>query len=284
MPMIVEAVKALFGKEPNRSVNPDEVVALGAAVQAGVLQGDVKDVLLLDVIPLSLGIETMGNVATKLVEKNSTIPTSHSQTFSTAADNQTSVEIHIVQGERPMAPDNKSLGRFILDGIPPSPRGVPQVEVTFDVDANGILNVKAKDKTSGKEQSIRIEASSGLSKEEIAKMQADAEANAVEDEKKKESAESKNIADQLIHTAEKALKDAEGKISDDIKKEVMDKISELKSAKDTNDIEKIKSASEALNTSMMKIGEAMKTANDAAQPNAEPQAESKPEEGNGENK
>jgi molecular chaperone DnaK len=284
MPMIVEAVKALFGKEPNRSVNPDEVVALGAAVQAGVLQGDVKDVLLLDVIPLSLGIETMGNVATKLVEKNSTIPTSRSQTFSTAADNQTSVEIHIVQGERAMAPDNKSLGRFILDGIPPAPRGVPQVEVTFDVDANGILNVKAKDKTSGKEQSIRVEASSGLSKEEIAKMQADAEANAAEDEKKREAAESKNIADQLIHTAEKALKDAEGKISDDIKKEVMDKISELKSAKDTNDVEKIKSASDALNTSMMKIGEAMKTANEQATPNAEPQAESNPEEGSEENK
>jgi molecular chaperone DnaK len=269
MPMIVDAVKNLFGKEPNRSVNPDEVVALGAAVQAGVLQGDVKDVLLLDVIPLSLGIETMGNVATKLVEKNTTIPTQRSQTFSTAADNQTSVEIHIVQGERPMAPDNKSLGRFILDGIPPAPRGVPQVEVTFDVDANGILNVKAKDKTSGKEQSIRIEASSGLSKEEIAKMQADAEANAAEDEKKKEAAEAKNGADQLIHTAEKALKDAEGKIGDDIKKEVMDKISELKSAKDTNDVDKIKSSSEALNTSMMKIGEAMKTANEQAQPNTD---------------
>ncbi|MCX8513542.1 MAG: molecular chaperone DnaK, partial [Candidatus Pacebacteria bacterium] len=177
MPMIVEQVKNIFNKEPNRSVNPDEVVALGAAVQAGVLQGDVKDVLLLDVIPLSLGIETMGNVATKLVEKNTTIPTQKSQVFSTAVDNQTSVEIHIVQGERPMAADNKSLGRFILDGIPPAPRGMPQVEVTFDVDANGILNVKAKDKTSGKEQTIRIEASSGLSKEEISKMQADAEMN-----------------------------------------------------------------------------------------------------------
>jgi molecular chaperone DnaK len=289
MPMIVEAVKALFGKEPNRSVNPDEVVALGAAVQAGVLQGDVKDVLLLDVIPLSLGIETMGNVATKLIERNSAIPTSRSQTFSTASDNQTSVEIHIVQGERAMAPDNKSLGRFVLDGIPPAPRGMPQVEVTFDVDANGILSVKAKDKTSGKEQTIRIEASSGLSKDEITKMQADAEMNAGEDAKKREAAEAKNIADQLVHTAEKALKDAEGKISDDIKKEVMDKISELKSAKDTNDLEKIKSASESLNASMMKIGEAMKTANDGATneqaaQNAEPQAESKPEEESEENK
>jgi molecular chaperone DnaK len=263
MPMIVEAVKNLFGKEPNRSVNPDEVVALGAAVQAGVLQGDVKDVLLLDVIPLSLSIETMGGVSTHLVDKNTTIPTTKSQTFSTATDNQTSVEIHIVQGERPMAADNKSLGRFILDGIPPAPRGMPQVEVSFDVDANGILNVKATDKTSGKAQTIRIEASSGLSKEEIAKMQADADANRDEDEKKKESAEAKNIADQTIHTAEKALKDAEGKISDDLKKEVMDKVAESKSSKDTNDVEKIKSATEALNASMMKIGEAMKSANDA---------------------
>ncbi len=284
MPMIVESVKNLFGKDPNRSVNPDEVVALGAAVQAGVLQGDVKDVLLLDVIPLSLGIETMGNVATKLVEKNTTIPTQRSQTFSTAADNQTSVEIHIVQGERPMAADNKSLGRFILDGIPPAPRGVPQVEVTFDVDANGILNVKAKDKTSGKESTIRIEASSGLSKEEIAKMQADAETHAAEDEKKKEVAESKNMADQLIHTAEKALKDAEGKIGDDIKKEVMDKISEIKQAKDSNDVDKIKSASEALNTSMMKIGEAMKTANDATQASeADPNVEQKDQNNEGQN-
>lgn len=265
MPMIVEAVKNLFNKEPNRSVNPDEVVALGAAVQAGVLQGDVKDVLLLDVIPLSLGIETMGGVATKLVEKNTTIPTSRSQTFSTATDNQTSVEIHIVQGERPMAIDNKSLGRFILDGIPPAPRGMPQVEVTFDVDANGILNVKAKDKTSGKEQSIRVEASSGLSKEEIAKMQADAESNAAEDAKKKDIAEAKNMADQTIHTAEKAIKDAEGKIDDNLKKEVMDAISITKADKESGDIEKIKSSTENLNTSMMKIGQAMKSAQDAAQ-------------------
>ncbi len=278
MPMIVEAVKNLFGKEPNRSVNPDEVVALGAAVQAGVLQGDVKDVLLLDVIPLSLSIETMGGVSTHLVDKNTTIPTTKSQTFSTATDNQTSVEIHIVQGERPMAVDNKSLGRFILDGIPPAPRGMPQVEVSFDVDANGILNVKATDKTSGKEQTIRIEASSGLSKEEIAKMQSDADANREEDEKKKESAEAKNIADQTIHTAEKALKDAEGKISDDIKKEVMDKVAESKSSKDTNDVEKIKVATEALNASMMKIGEAMKSANDgAASAEATPDTSSNPE-------
>jgi molecular chaperone DnaK len=265
MPMIVEAVKELFGKEPNRSINPDEVVALGAAVQAGVLQGDVKDVLLLDVIPLSLGIETMGGVATKLVEKNTTIPASKSQIFSTAADSQTSVEIHITQGERPLAADNKSLGRFILDGIPPAPRGVPQVEVTFDVDANGILNVKAKDKTSGKEQSIRIEASSGLSDEDIKRMQQDAEAHADEDKKKMELIETKNLADQMIHTAEKAIKDAGDKIGEDVKKEVNDAIEEVKKARSGDDGEAIKTASTKLSDTMMKIGEAMKTANDNTQ-------------------
>ena len=258
MPAIVEAVKNTFGgKEPNRSINPDEVVALGAAVQAGVLQGDVKDVLLLDVIPLSLGIETMGGVATKLIEKNTTIPTSKSQVFSTAADNQTSVEIHIVQGGPPMAVDNKSLGQFILDGIPPSPRGIPQVEVTFDIDANGILSVKALEKTTGKEQSIRIEATSGLSDEDIKRMQEDAEKNAKEDAAKKDLAESKNMADSLIHTAEKGLKEAEGKISDDIKKEVEEKISALKSKKDTSELDEIKKLSEELSTSMQKIGEEM---------------------------
>ncbi len=285
MPMIVEAVKALFGKEPNRSINPDEVVALGAAVQAGVLQGDVKDVLLLDVIPLSLGIETMGGVATKLVEKNTTIPTSKSQVFSTAADNQTSVEIHITQGERPLASDNKSLGRFILDGIPPAPRGIPQVEVTFDVDANGILQVKAKDKTSGKEQSIRIEASSGLSDEDIKRMQSDAEAHAEEDKKKMELVETKNLADQMIHTAEKALKDAEGKITDEVKNEVQGAVDQVKKAKDGTDAQAIKSASEKLSNTMMKIGEAMKTANDATAaptqetPNPETPNEEKKDEG-----
>ncbi|MCF7843608.1 molecular chaperone DnaK [Candidatus Gracilibacteria bacterium] len=265
MPMILEAVKELFGKEPNRSINPDEVVALGAAVQAGVLQGDVKDVLLLDVIPLSLGIETMGGVATKLVEKNMTIPTSKSQIFSTASDNQTSVEIHITQGERPLAADNKSLGRFILDGIPPAPRGMPQVEVTFDVDANGILNVTAKDKTSGKVQTIRIEASSGLTDEDIKRMQSDAESHADEDKKKMELVETKNMADAMVHTAEKALKDAGDKISDEIKKEVTDAIGDVKTARGGEDKDVLTKATESLSEKMMKIGEAMKSANDAAQ-------------------
>lgn len=275
MPMVVEAVKNLFGKEPNRSINPDEVVALGAAVQAGVLQGDVKDVLLLDVIPLSLGIETLGGVATKLVEKNTTIPTQRSQTFSTAADSQTSVEIHIVQGERPMAADNKSLGRFILDGIPPAPRGVPQVEVSFDIDANGILNVKAKDKTSGKEQSIRIEASSGLTDDDIKRMQSEAETNAEADKKKMEIAEVKNLADQMIHTAEKALKDAEGKISDEIKNDVTQKRIDLTSIKNNPDssVEQIKKATEELSEAMMKIGEAMKTENHNTEAGQNPNSE-----------
>jgi len=255
-PLIVEAVKKFFGKEPNKSINPDEVVALGAAIQGGILAGDVKDVLLLDVIPLSLGIETMGAVATKLVEKNTTIPSAKSQVFSTAADNQTSVEIHIVQGERAMAADNKSLGRFILDGIPPSPRGMPQIEVTFDVDANGILNVKAKDKTTGKEQSIRIEASSGLSKAEIEKMQKDAEVNATEDQKKKDLVDAKNFAEQLIYTAEKSLKD-NASVPDDIKSAVNEKIVALKKEKEGGTIDSIKPATEALSAELQKIGEYM---------------------------
>jgi molecular chaperone DnaK len=263
MPAIVEAVKNLFGRMPNMSINPDEVVALGAAVQAGVLAGDVRDVLLLDVIPLSLGIETLGGVATKLVERNTTIPSSKSQIFSTAADNQTSVEIHIVQGERPMASDNKSLGRFILDGIPPAHRGMPQIEVTFDIDANGILNVKAQDKASGKVQSIRIEASSGLKEEDIKKMQADAELHAEEDKKKKELVEIKNTAEMIIYTAEKAIKENEAKIPEDLKKSVNDKISALRAVKDLpaqaggTEIETIKKATEELSNEMSKIGEAM---------------------------
>jgi molecular chaperone DnaK len=257
MPAIIEAVKAYFGKEPNKSINPDEVVALGAAIQAGIIQGDVKDILLLDVIPLSLGIETMGGVATKLIERNTTIPTSKSQIFSTAADNQTSVEINIVQGDRAMATDNKSLGRFILDGIPPAPRGMPQVEVSFDVDANGILNVKAKDKATGKEQTIRIEASSGLSKDDIEKMKKDAEINEEVDKKKKETVEAKNLAEQLIYTAEKSLKDAGDKVPGDVKTMVEGKVAGLKTVKDGEDLEGIKRATEELSTELQKIGQYM---------------------------
>ncbi|HQQ21917.1 MAG TPA: molecular chaperone DnaK [Candidatus Paceibacterota bacterium] len=257
MPAVIEAVKKLFNKEPNRTINPDEVVALGAAVQAGVLQGDVKDVLLLDVIPLSLGIETLGGVATKLIERNTTIPTSKSQVFSTAADNQTSVEIHITQGERPMASDNKSLGRFILDGIPPAPRGMPQIEVSFDVDTNGILNVTAKDKASGKEQSIRIEASSGLSEEDIKKMKDEAETHAEEDLKKKELVDQKNTAEMMIFTAEKSLKEYGDKIGEDIKKNITEKIEDVKKAKEGNDVTAIKMKLEEMTTALSKIGETM---------------------------
>jgi len=257
MPLIQSSVKELFGKEPNRTINPDEVVAIGAAIQAGVLQGDVKDVLLLDVIPLSLGIETMGSICTKLINKNTTIPASKSQVFSTAADNQTSVEIHVLQGEREMAADNKTLGKFILDGIPPSPRGMPQVEVTFDIDANGILSVKAKDKTSGKEQSIRIEASSGLSKEEIEKMKSDAGMHAEEDKKKKELVEVKNAADTLIYTAEKSLRDLGEKVPADTKKTIEEKIESLKKIKDGTDASVIKTVTDELSSSLQTIGEIM---------------------------
>ncbi len=278
MPAIVKAVKDLFGKEPNKNVNPDEVVALGAAIQAGIFQGDVQDITLVDVIPLSLGIETMGGVATKLIEKNTHIPTKKEQVFSTAADNQTSTEIHITQGERPMAADNKSLGKFVLDGIPPAPRGVPQIEVTFDVDSNGVLNVKAKDKSTGKEQSIRIEANSGLSEEDIEKMKQDAEAHADEDKKKKEVIEARNIADQLIYTSEKSLKDYGDKIGDDVKKEVEEKLSALKEVKDKEDIAAIKTATEALSTATQKIGEAMSKAASSAEGQAAAGAEQTTEE------
>ena len=265
MPAIVEAVKALFGKEPNRSINPDEVVALGAAIQGGVMKGDVRDILLLDVIPLSLGIETLGGVMTKLIERNTTIPSSKSQIFSTAADNQTSVEIHIGQGERPMAADNKSLGRFILDGVPPAPRGIPQVEVTFDVDANGILNVTAKEKASNKSQSIRIESSSGLTDEEIKKMQKDAEDHAEEDKQKKEVAEVKNTAEMLIFSAEKETKEYESKIPKEVIDGINEKVTALKAVKDGSDIEAIKKATQDLSSEISKIGEALQKAGTEAQ-------------------
>ncbi len=280
MPALQAEVEKYFGKKPHMGVNPDEVVALGAAVQGGVLKGEVRDVLLLDVIPLSLGIETLGGVATKLIERNTTIPSQKSQVFSTAADNQTSVEIHISQGERPMAADNKSLGRFVLEGIPPAPRGMPQVEVTFDVDANGILSVTAKDKASGKSQSIRIEASSGLSKEEIEKMQKDAELHADEDAKKKENADVKNTAEMTIFTAEKALKDNADKIPADVKSGVEAKIADLRTAKEGSDMDGIKKATEALSNEMMKIGEALQKA--GATPEAGTTAEPQNPEVNGE--
>ncbi len=259
MPALQNAVKQFFGKDPHMGVNPDEVVAVGAAIQGGILGGEVKDVLLLDVIPLSLGIETMGGVATKLIEKNTTVPTQRSQIFSTAADNQTSVEIHITQGERAMSADNKSLGKFILDGIPPSPRGMPQIEVTFDVDANGILSVTAKDKATGKANSIKITATSGLSKDEVEKMKQEATKHEAEDKTKKDLVEAKNIAEQLIYTSEKALKDAGDKVPADIKKGIEEKVSALKTAKDasTPDLNAIKTATEALSTEIQKIGQYM---------------------------
>ena len=257
MPAMQAAVEKFFGKKPNMSVNPDEVVAVGAAIQGGILGGEVRDVLLLDVIPLSLGIETMGGVATKLIDRNTTIPTSRSQVFSTAADNQTSVEIHITQGERAMASDNKSLGRFVLDGIPPAPRGLPQIEVTFDVDANGILTVRAKDKATNKEQSIRIEGSSGLSDTDIERMRKDADANAQSDKQKIELAEARNLADQAVYSARKALADNKGKIPADLEKSINDAILEVESKKTSNNAADIKSATEALGRELSKVYEAI---------------------------
>ncbi len=257
MPAVVEKVKEIFGKEPLKGVNPDEVVAIGAAIQGGVLQGDVKDVLLLDVTPLSLGIETMGGVTTKLIERNSTIPTSKSETFSTAADNQPQVEIHVLQGEREMSTDNKSLGRFVLDGIAPAPRGVPQIEVTFNLDANGILNVTAKDKGTGKEQSITIQNSGNLSKEDIEKAAKEAEEHAEEDKKKREAVDARNSLENAIYQAEKMPDEFKDKISDDDKKVITDAVEEAKKHKDASDKDELEAAMKALNDAIMPIGAKM---------------------------
>ena len=287
MPAMVEAVKNLFGKEPHKGINPDEVVALGAAVQAGVMQGDVRfdKILLLDVTPLTLGIETLGNVATPMIPKNTTIPTAKTQIFSTAADNQPQVEIHVLQGERPMSADNKTLGKFILDGIPPAPRGVPQIEVTFDIDANGILNVSAVDKATGKKQAITITASTGLSKEEIEKMRKEAEIHAQEDTKKKEEIEVKNSAESLVYMSEKAIKDAGDKVKPEDKKLIEEKIEALKKVKDGSDINAIKKASQELSTEIQKIGEALyKKEPSSAPASAEASADKKATEGEEEKK
>ncbi len=277
MPLVQEKVKQFFNKEPHKGVNPDEVVAIGAAIQAGVLKGEVKEVLLLDVTPLTLGIETLGGVATSLITRNTTIPTSKSQIFSTAADNQPSVDIHVLQGERPMSADNRTLGRFILDGILPAPRGLPQIEVTFDIDANGILNVKATDKGTGREQKITITASSGLNKEEIDKMQKDAEMHAAEDDKRREEVEARNMADTLAYTAEKTLRDNKDKIPAELNQEVEAKISEVRSALQGSDVAAIQKASQELNEMMQKVGAAV-----YQQPPPPPEGEAPPEpEGGG---
>ncbi len=256
MPKVVETVKKFFGKEPNRSVNPDEVVAVGAAVQAGVLAGDVKDVVLLDVTPLTLGVETLGAVATPLIPRNTTVPTSKSEIFSTAADNQTSVEINVLQGERPMAADNKSLGRFILSGIPPAPRGVPQIEVTFDIDANGILNVTAKDKATGKANTIKITGSTGLNKDEIERMKKEAEIHASEDAKKKEKIEARNKADNMIYVAEKTLKDMGDKVKQEDRTSVEEKIKALKDILESGSKEDLEAKTSELSDAVQKVGAA----------------------------
>lgn len=274
MPKVVETVTKFFGKEPNKSVNPDEVVAVGAAIQAGVLGGEVKDVLLLDVTPLTLGIETLGAISTPLIARNTTIPTSKSQVFSTAADNQTQVEINVLQGERPMAADNKSLGRFILDGIPPSPRGVPQIEVSFDIDASGILAVKAQDKATGREQSIKITGSTGLSKEEVEKMTKEAETHAAQDAKKKELVEAKNNADALIFTAEKTLKDAGDKVKEELRKKIEERIKALKETLPAGSKEDMETKTKSLSEILSEIRQAAYSQEQQSAPSGEQAADS----------
>jgi len=278
MPAMQEAVKKLFGREPHKGINPDEVVAVGAAVEAGVLQGEIRDVLLLDVTPLSLGIETLGGVFTKIIEKNTTVPTAKTQIFSTASDNQNSVEVHVLQGEREMASDNKTLARFILDGIPPSPRGIPQIEVTFDIDANGILNVMARDKATNKQQSVRIEASTGLSKEEIEKMKKEAEIYASEDKKKKELAELKNQAENTIYLSEKTLREAGDKVSAEDRKEVEDKTNDLKDVLNSGDASKIKDKLQNLSLALSKIGAKMYQGGQASQDSQKEKKDEGPED------
>jgi molecular chaperone DnaK len=264
MPAIQDRVRSFFGKDPHKGVNPDEVVAIGAAIQGGVLGGEVKDILLLDVTPLSLSIETLGGVATPQIERNTTIPTRKSQVFSTAADSQTQVEIHVLQGERPMAADNKSLGKFILDGIPPAPRGVPQIEVTFDVDANGILKVSAQDKATGRSQHITITASSGLSDSEVEKMRKDAEAHAEDDKKRKELIEARNHADNTAYAAEKALKEFGDKVPAETKAEIEAKVNDVKKVAETEDVAAIKAATDILGEAIQKIGASVYEQNPAA--------------------
>jgi len=266
MPAVQKAVEKFFGREPHRGVNPDEVVAIGAAIQAGVLGGEVKDVLLLDVTPLTLGIETLGGVATPLIERNTTIPTRKSQIFSTASDSQTSVEIHVVQGERPMAPDNKTLGRFILDGIPPAPRGIPQINVTFDIDADGILHVSAQDRATGREQKITITASSGLAKDDIERMVKDAEMHSADDRARKERIEARNNADSAIYTTEKLLREHGDKVPPAIRSEVEGKVAEVKKLLDSEDVKKLKQATQALFDSVQKVGAAMYQQADSTPP------------------
>ena len=283
IPQVREAVKDFFGKEPNKSINPEEVVAMGAAIEAEILrakeegrapEGEIKSVLLLDVLPLSLGIETLGGINTQMIAKNTTIPATKTQIFSTAADSQTSVEINALQGERPMAADNRSLGRFILNGIPPASRGIPQIEVTFDIDANGILTATAKDKATGKTQSIRIEGSIGLSKEDVERMKREAESHAEEDQKKRELSEAKNIADSLVYISEKTLREAGDKISSETKKEIEEKINELKKVKESDNIEEIKSKTSELSQAIQKIGAEMYKAAGGKKPEEEgPKAE-----------